>query len=142
MIAVIYRMCCIRHANRSDFGAFMIVDEAEIYVRGGRGGDGCLSFRREKFIPRGGPDGGDGGIGGNVIALADLSVETLLDFSGRHHWKAENGRPGMGKNRTGHGGNDLILSLPVGTLLYDRDTGVVIKDLSTVGEPVCIARAA
>ncbi|MHC4696586.1 MAG: GTPase ObgE, partial [Planctomycetota bacterium] len=117
----------------------MIVDEAEIYVRAGKGGDGCLSFRREKFIPKGGPDGGDGGDGGSVYAVADASVETLLDFAGRHHWIAENGRPGMGKNRTGRSGKVLTLALPPGTLLYDRDTSVLIKDLSTIGEPVCIA---
>jgi GTP-binding protein len=117
----------------------MIVDHAEIYVRGGKGGDGCLSFRREKFIPKGGPDGGDGGDGGGVYAVADLSVETLLDFAGRHHWLAPNGRPGMGKNMTGRGGEDLTLELPPGTLLYDRNTDMLIKDLSVVGERVCIA---
>lgn len=117
----------------------MLIDQAEIHVRGGKGGDGCLSFRREKFIPKGGPDGGDGGDGGGVWAVADLSVETLLDFAGRHHWNAENGRPGMGKNKAGRAGEDLIMQLPPGTLIHDQDTSVLIKDLSNVGERVCIA---
>ncbi len=117
----------------------MFVDRAEIYVRAGKGGNGCLSFRRERFIPRGGPDGGDGGDGGGVFAEADPEVETLLDFSGNHHWIAANGQPGMGKNMTGRKGKDLVLELPTGTLIYDRDTGVLLKDLSTPGERVCVA---
>ncbi len=119
----------------------MLVDRAEIYIRAGKGGDGCVSFRREKFIPKGGPDGGDGGDGGSVYAVATAGVDTLLDFSGRHHWMADNGRPGMGKNMTGHGGKDLVLRLPVGTLIHDRDTGLLIKDLSVLDEPVRIAEA-
>lgn len=117
----------------------MLVDRAEIYVRGGNGGHGCLSFRREKFIPKGGPDGGDGGNGGNVLAVAAPEVETLLDFAGRHHWIATNGQPGQGKNMTGRSAGDLTLELPVGTLVYDRETGVLIKDLSPAGETVCLA---
>lgn len=117
----------------------MLVDRAEIYVRGGKGGNGCVSFRREKYIPKGGPDGGDGGDGGSVLAVAAPSVETLLDFAGRHHWLAENGQPGMGKNMTGRTGQDLIIKLPPGTLLYDRETEVLIKDLSRPGERICVA---
>jgi len=117
----------------------MIVDEAEIYVRAGKGGDGCLSFRREKYVPKGGPDGGDGGSGGSVFAVAASNVDTLLDFAGRHHWIAENGQPGQGKNKTGRCGEDLTLRLPPGTLIYDRDKEILIKDLSSIGEPVCIA---
>ncbi|MBI1825672.1 MAG: GTPase ObgE [Planctomycetes bacterium] len=117
----------------------MLVDRAEIYVRGGRGGDGCMSFRREKFEPKGGPDGGDGGHGGTVIAIATPGVDTLLDFAGRHHWIAENGAPGMGKKMSGKDGEDLILRLPLGTLLYDRDTGVLIKDLAELNVSVPIA---
>ncbi len=98
-----------------------------------------MSFRREKYIPKGGPDGGDGGDGGSVLAVATPGVETLLDFSGRHHWKAENGRQGMGKNMAGRNGEDLILPLPAGTMITDRDTGVLIKDLSTPMEQVPIA---
>jgi GTP-binding protein len=117
----------------------MLVDRAEIYVRGGNGGHGCLSFRREKFIPKGGPDGGDGGNGGSVYIEAVNGVDTLLDFAGRHHWIAENGRPGEGQVKTGRGGEDLVIKLPPGTLVYDRDTGVLLKDLATVGDRACVA---
>ena len=119
----------------------MLVDRAEIYVRAGKGGDGCVSFRREKFIPKGGPDGGDGGDGGNVFAVATAGVDTLLDFAGRHHWIAPNGQPGMGKKMFGKMGKDLTLQLPPGTLIYDRDTDILIKDLSTPGERIRIAEA-
>ncbi len=118
----------------------MLVDKAEIYARAGKGGHGCVSFRREKFVPKGGPDGGDGGDGGSVYAVATEGVDTLLDFKGRHHWIARNGQPGMGKKMAGPKGEDLILELPVGTLIHDRNTGILIKDLSTVDKPVCIAR--
>jgi len=118
----------------------MIVDQAEIYVRAGKGGDGCVSFRREKYIPKGGPDGGDGGNGGSVYAVARNQVETLLDFSGRHHWIAKNGQPGMGKKCSGQHGEALDLELPVGTLIYDRESGVLIKDLNKADERICIAR--
>lgn len=117
----------------------MLIDRAEIYVRAGKGGDGCVSFRREKFEPKGGPDGGDGGDGGAVYAIASPEVETLLDFSGRHHWIAQDGQPGMGKKMYGKKGQELTLRLPIGTLIYDRDTGVLIKDLMVPNEKVCIA---
>lgn len=119
--------------------AHMLADQADIYVRAGNGGDGCVSFRREKFVPKGGPDGGDGGDGGSVFAVATLGVDTLLDFKGRHHWIAASGQPGMGKNMAGRSGRDLFLNLPLGTLIYDRNTEVLIKDLSTVEERVCVA---
>ncbi len=118
----------------------MLIDRAEIYIRAGKGGDGCVSFLREKYTPKGGPDGGHGGDGGGVYAVADSAIETLLDFAGRHHWRAKNGQPGMGKNMTGKAGVDLIIGLPAGTLIYDRDTDILIKDLSTVGEQICVAR--
>ena len=117
----------------------MLIDRAEIQVRAGKGGDGCVSFRRERFVPRGGPDGGDGGDGGGVFAVADENVETLLDFQSRYHWFARNGQPGMGKNMTGKGAPPLTLRLPVGTLIYDKQTDVLLKDLSTPGERVCVA---
>lgn len=117
----------------------MFIDRAEIYICGGKGGDGCLSFRREKFIPRGGPDGGDGGKGGSVYAIAASGVDTLLDFASRHHWRADNGRPGMGKKMSGRNGEDIDLELPAGTLIYDRGTGVLIKDLTDLAHRVCIA---
>lgn len=117
----------------------MFVDEAEIHVCGGRGGHGCVSFRREKYIPKGGPDGGAGGDGGSVFGVATTGVDTLLDFKGHHHWRARNGRPGEGRDRTGRNGQDLEMELPPGTLIYDRDTGVLIKDLIDIGEQVCLA---
>ena len=118
----------------------MFVDEAEIYTKAGDGGHGCVSFRRERFLPRGGPDGGNGGDGGSVILQATPRVETLLDFKGKHHWKAKAGRPGMGKNMVGASSEDLIVRLPPGTLVYDRDTGVMLKDLAATGDSVCVAR--
>ena len=124
---------------RPGLGGTVLIDRAEIYVRAGKGGDGCLSFRRERFISHGGPDGGAGGDGGSVYAVAFTEVETLLDFSGRHHWIAENGQPGRGSNRTGRSGAELILELPVGTQIFDRDTDLLLKDLSTANERVCVA---
>ena len=98
----------------------MFVDEASIHVRAGTGGAGCASFRREKFIPKGGPDGGDGGRGGDVVMLADPNKNTLLDFSSRHHWHAQNGEAGMGKKMYGSNGDDLVIAVPPG----DRKSGV------------------
>ncbi|HOJ54736.1 MAG TPA: GTPase ObgE [Phycisphaerae bacterium] len=118
----------------------MFIDRAEIYVRGGKGGAGCVSFRREKFIPKGGPDGGDGGRGGNVRMVADETITTLLDFAGRHHWIAENGQHGQGRNMSGKAGADLIIRVPPGTIIYDRDTGRLLKDLDEPGKEVLIAK--
>ena len=118
----------------------MFIDRAEIFVRGGRGGHGCVSFRRERFVPKGGPNGGDGGRGGDVYLLADAAITTLLDLTGRHHWIAENGQPGKGKDMTGRSGKDLIVRVPPGTLIYDRDTGRRLKDLDAPDKRVCIAR--
>ncbi len=118
----------------------MLVDQAVIFVCAGKGGDGCVSFRREKYIPKGGPDGGDGGDAGSVYAVATHGVDTLLDFKGRHHWIAGNGLPGMGKNMYGRKGQDLFLKLPAGTLIYDRETATLLKDLSVFDEAICIVR--
>ena len=96
----------------------MFIDETTVYVRSGKGGDGCVSYLRMKYIPKGGPDGGDGGRGGDVILLADPNVETLQDFTGRHHWRAGNGQPGGPKQQTGANGEDVTLHLPPGTLVY------------------------
>jgi len=117
----------------------MFVDQAEIFVSGGRGGSGCVSFRREKFIPMGGPDGGNGGDGGSVYLFADETVATLLDMVGRHHWTAENGRFGEGSNRHGRNGQDIVIRVPVGTMVYDRDTETLLKDLNEPNLRVCVA---
>ncbi|MEE9293767.1 MAG: GTPase ObgE [Phycisphaerae bacterium] len=117
----------------------MFVDEAEIYLRGGNGGNGCVAFTRERFRPKGGPSGGTGGRGGSVYAEATAGIDTLLDFAGRHHWIAENGRPGEGNQRAGRSGEDLVVQLPPGTLIYDRDSGALLKDLTEIGERVCLA---
>ena len=119
--------------------AAMFIDRAEIFVRGGKGGHGCVSFRRERFVPRGGPDGGDGGRGGDVYLVADPSVTTLLDLSGRHHCIARNGQPGQGNNKTGRSGADLRVPVAPGTLVYDRQTDRLLKDLHLPGMEVCIA---
>ena len=118
----------------------MFVDEARIWVKAGDGGDGCVSFRREKFVPKGGPDGGDGGRGGNVYFQAVENVDTLMDFAGKHHWRAQNGQPGSGNTRHGADGQDLIIPVPPGTLIYDCDLDLLLKDLSDTGSPVCVCR--
>ena len=118
----------------------MFVDEANIYVKAGDGGHGCVSFRREKFIPKGGPDGGDGGDGGSVILRATDAIDTLTHFAGHHHWRADNGRPGQGKNKTGKSGKPLDIQVPVGTLVYDADSGILLKDLVEVGQSVRVTK--
>ncbi len=116
------------------------VDEAIIKVDAGNGGHGCLSFRREKFIPFGGPDGGDGGNGGCVYFEADSELNTLIDFRYKRHFKAANGECGMGANCAGRRGDDLIIPVPVGTLAYDIDTGEQLADLKNAGDRVLIAQ--
>jgi len=118
----------------------MFVDQADIQVIAGDGGRGCVSFRKEKYIPHGGPDGGDGGDGGSVFLQATQGVDTLLDMTGRHHWKAGIGEPGMGKKKAGCDGADLIVRVPPGTLVYDRTSGILIADLKTPGQQVRIAK--
>lgn len=108
----------------------MFVDHAIIHVRAGDGGDGCVSFRREKYIPKGGPDGGNGGKGGDVIAFGDPNVQTLLDFRNKMHWKAKRAEPGKGKNMTGADAEDIVLNLPPGTLIFDNTTGELLVDLT------------
>lgn len=109
-------------------------------VRGGNGGPGCMSFRREKYVPRGGPDGGDGGHGGGVYLRVDPSVDTLLDFSGRHNWEAPNGLPGQGANKQGADGEDLVIPVPPGTLVYDEDLDLMLIDMNRPDMQVCVAR--
>jgi len=119
----------------------MFIDQAKIWVKAGDGGHGCVSFRREKFIPKGGPDGGDGGKGGDVYFRAVENLDTLLDFAGKHHWQAQNGQPGSGNNRHGANGQDLIIKVPPGTLIYDTDLNLLLKDLNEIGleARVCLA---
>jgi GTP-binding protein len=116
------------------------VDRADIQVKGGDGGDGCVSFRREKYIPHGGPNGGDGGDGGSVIIRADANADSLADLSFQRHWNAESGRPGMGKGMTGRSGEDLIIRVPPGTIIRDREYGFIIKDMVSDGSELVIAK--
>ncbi len=118
----------------------MFVDVVKIYVKAGDGGHGCVSFRREKYVPKGGPDGGDGGRGGSIYFRAIDNVDTLSDFAGKHHWKAKNGQSGSGKNKHGQSGDDLIIPVPPGTLIYDEDLDLLLKDLHKVDMKCCIAR--
>lgn len=115
------------------------IDEAKIYVEGGKGGDGCVSFRREKFVPRGGPDGGNGGRGGHVILVGSSSVRTLLDYHYKSHYKAEKGEHGKGKLQHGRDGKDLRLLVPLGTVIYD-DEGRVIGEILEEGQQIVVAR--
>lgn len=116
------------------------VDETEITVEAGKGGNGCLSFRREKYIERGGPDGGDGGDGGSVYMQADESLNTLVDFRFQPRYRAESGRPGQGKNCTGRGGDDLLVKVPIGTSVIDVNTEELIVDLDDPNEVVMVAK--
>ena len=112
------------------------VDEVKFHARAGDGGRGCLSFRREKFIPRGGPDGGDGGDGGDVLFEVDPGLNTLLDLRYNAQYRAENGAPGMGKTRHGKNGAPLVIKVPPGTLVYDDDTGELLTDLTEPGRQI------
>ena len=116
------------------------VDEAEITVEAGNGGDGCLSFRREKYIEKGGPDGGDGGDGGSVFLLADESLNTLVDFRFQPRYRAESGQSGQGRKCTGKSGEDLFIKVPVGTSVIDMNTEELLADLNNLNEQVLIAR--
>lgn len=116
------------------------VDEATIGVAAGKGGNGCLSFRREKYVAKGGPDGGDGGDGGSVYLEASDAINTLVDYRYVRHYQAENGEPGRGRNCTGKAGEDLVLQVPVGTTIIDEDTREVLGDLSYSGQRIMVAQ--
>jgi len=118
----------------------MFIDETIIHVSGGRGGDGCLSFRREKYVPRGGPDGGDGGDGGSIYCVVDEQLNTLMDLAGKHTWKARDGGHGMGRDRHGKNGPDIEIHVPPGTVVYDHDRGTLLKDLVEPDQRICVAR--
>jgi GTP-binding protein len=116
------------------------LDQAKIFIKSGDGGDGCVGFRREKFIEFGGPDGGDGGRGGDVIVKAATGLNTLIDFRYQQHFKAERGQGGMGQNRTGRAGKPLIIHVPVGTQLFEDDKETLIADLNVPGETFVLAK--
>jgi GTP-binding protein len=116
------------------------LDEAKVFIRSGDGGNGCVAFRREKFIEFGGPSGGDGGKGGDVVARAVEGLNTLIDYRYQQHFKAKSGRAGMGKDRHGASAHDIVLKVPAGTQIYEDDGETLLADLTTVGESVTLAR--
>src|SRR5436190_18330446 len=116
------------------------LDEAKVYIRSGDGGNGCMSFRREKFIEFGGPNGGDGGRGGDVVAVAVEGLNTLIDYRYQQHHTAQNGRPGMGKDRHGASGADIVVKVPVGTQIYEEDGETLLADLTEAGQRVVLAK--
>jgi GTP-binding protein len=118
----------------------MFVDQVKIRIQAGDGGDGCCSFRREKFIPLGGPDGGDGGDGGDVILQTDHNLSTLIDLRYQQHYTAESGRPGMGQQRSGKDGNDCLIRIPIGTLVKDFETNEIMADLTEENQTFVLAR--
>ena len=118
----------------------MFIDRVAIEAVGGRGGNGCVSFRREKHVPRGGPDGGDGGRGGNVLVRVDPQMRTLLDLRYRKSYRAERGKHGQGKRKTGRSGADVIIEVPPGTVLKDMETGEQVADLVSAGQEIVVAR--
>ena len=118
----------------------MFVDRAKITVKSGKGGDGAVTFRREPFVPEGGPDGGDGGRGGDIVFQADRNLRTLMDFRYKRKYEAENGQNGMKRNRFGKAGQDLVIKVPMGTVIIDEETGLVMKDLTEDGEKFVAAK--
>jgi GTP-binding protein len=118
----------------------MFVDRVSIYVKGGDGGAGCRSFRREKYVPKGGPDGGDGGDGGDVVVRAVAGTNSLADIVNRKHWRAEDGGRGMPDNCHGARAVELVIAVPPGTIIYDRDRGNILRDLTEAGQQVIVAR--
>src|SRR5216683_2818352 len=145
--------CCARCATRSRLASDestaldggrpgMLIDLARIHCQSGKGGAGCISFRREKYVPKGGPDGGDGGDGGSVILEADPSITTLLDFHYQRHYTAERGQHGKGSNKQGASGADTVLRVPLGTMVSERDGRLPLGDLTAPGERLQVARGA
>ena len=130
----------IDNANRKTVGGFMFVDRAKIYIKSGKGGDGSVSFRAEKYVPAGGPDGGDGGKGGDVIFQADSNLRTLMDFRYKTKYVAEDGENGKKKKQFGKNGGDLVLKVPPGTSIYDEETGLLMADLVLSGDTFVAAK--
>ncbi len=133
---------CYNHILSRALGSYSLkfVDETRIRVISGKGGNGCMSFRREKYIPKGGPNGGDGGKGGDVLIMGDESLNTLLDCQYQQLYRAKNGRPGMGKNMHGASADDLVIKVPAGTLITDIETGEIVADLERDGQDVVVAK--
>jgi GTPase len=127
-------------AMRYTVKAMKFLDEAKVYIASGAGGDGCVSFRREKFIEFGGPNGGDGGRGGDVVVEAVTGLNTLIDYRYQQHFKAQRGGNGMGKDRAGANGKDVVLKVPIGTQVYEEDGETLLADLTQVGERVTISK--
>ncbi len=128
------------HSPSTFVGAMKFLDQAKVYIRSGDGGAGCLSFRREKFIEFGGPDGGNGGRGGDVVAACVEGLNTLVDFRYRQHLKAKNGRPGHGRNRTGAAGAEAVLRVPVGTQIFEDDGETLIADITEPCQRALLAK--
>ncbi|MFR6344248.1 MAG: hypothetical protein ACLUO4_05295 [Christensenellales bacterium] len=118
----------------------MFIDKARIFIKAGDGGDGCVAFHREKYVPDGGPDGGDGGRGGDILFVADARMRTLLDFTYKRHFKAQNGAPGKGSNCTGRNAESLTIAVPQGTVVYDEETETVMANLSELDVPKQVLR--
>jgi len=115
------------------------LDQSKVYIQSGNGGPGCVSFRREAHVPRGGPDGGDGGRGGSITACCVDGLNTLIDYRYQQHFKAQSGRPGAGRNRAGPSGEDIMLKLPVGTQIMNEDGDIILADLTEVGQEIVLA---
>ncbi|MDD7019777.1 MAG: GTPase CgtA, partial [Hornefia butyriciproducens] len=118
----------------------MFVDRAKIEIRSGKGGNGAVSFRREPFVPEGGPDGGDGGKGGDIVIVADKNLRTLMDFRYKKKYAAENGQDGMKKKKFGRNGQDLVIKVPQGTVVIDEKTGLVMQDMVEDGQSFVAAK--
>src|ERR1700729_4484542 len=143
MVRASGRRQLVRLARRApaDYGMPMkFLDEAKVYIRSGDGGNGCVSFRREKFIEYGGPNGGDGGSGGDVVAETVDGLNTLIDYRYQQHFTAKNGRGGMGKDRHGANGADMVLKVPIGTQIYEEDGETLLADFTAVGERIVLAQ--
>ena len=118
----------------------MFIDRVVVHVKAGTGGSGATSFRREKFVPMGGPDGGEGGRGGDVIVRGDRNLATLLDYTYRDRWEAERGQHGEGSNKTGRSGDDVVLPVPPGTIIRDHETSAFIGEILAEGEEIIVAK--
>src|SRR5690242_20539984 len=118
----------------------MFIDRVTIFVKGGDGGNGCCSFRREKYVPKGGPDGGDGGDGGSIIIRAVAGADNLADIVNRKHVRADSGSPGQGAQKSGRSAKDTVIAVPPGTIIFDRDRGHILRDLTEAGQEVIVGK--